>query len=168
MRFDFQMRGVVERRSMGTNAKGELFYNVVYLSDEVVSQLPRKGPRLRIKGVFEDHPIELGIQPGKLDPPFIIVSKSLLEQSGALLGDTVKLRFSLVDPDVVAIPEELAAALEKNPSVKGLWQTLSAGKRRSWATYVDRAKRTTTRSAKAKEVVDRVRRGLVDPKDRWP
>ncbi|MEL6339347.1 MAG: YdeI/OmpD-associated family protein [Myxococcota bacterium] len=168
MKFKYTMRGVVERRSMGTNSKGELFYSVVFLTEKIVERLPNRGFRARIRGTFEAVPIELGIQPGKNDPPFIIVSKALLERSGALLGDTIELKFDMIDKDTVSVPEELQAALATNAAFRACWEAMSAGKRRTWSVYVDRARRRSTRLAKTKEVVDRVRRGLIDPRSPWP
>ncbi|MEM6733295.1 MAG: YdeI/OmpD-associated family protein, partial [Myxococcota bacterium] len=90
------------------------------------------------------------------------------EKTGALVGDRVTLRFNLVDASQVTVPPELEAALSKNRDAQKKWNALTPGKRRTWAVFVDRAKRRETRMSKAKEVVDRVLRGLVNPRDPWP
>ncbi|MEL6543478.1 MAG: YdeI/OmpD-associated family protein [Myxococcota bacterium] len=166
----YRMKGALERRAMHKpGAKRELFYVVLYLTDALEKKLTfgRNG-RLRIEGELEGHPIALALQPSPGKNHYLMVSKKLLESIGALVGDTVNLKFSLADPNHVDVPAELRRAIGTSKALQKKWDALTPGKQRTWAVYVDRVKRPETRLAKANEVADRVRRGLLNPRDPWP
>lgn len=169
-RFAFQCEGPLVRRAMHQpGAKRELFYVVLFLSDAVERRLTfGKNGRLRIEGELDGVPVKLALQPSPGENHYVMVGKTLLEKTGALLGDTVTLSFDIADPDEVDVPAELLAALRASPAVEKKWRALTPGKQRTWSVYVDRAKRAETREAKAREVVDRVKRNLLGQRDRWP
>lgn len=167
-KYSFKTQGTLVRRPMHKpGAKRELYYVVLYLSDALERKLTfGPGGRLRITGELEGEPVKLALQPSPGENHYVMVSKSLLERTGALLGDKVTLQFNLADPNEVDLPDALDALLKG--TARKTWESLTAGKRRTWTTYVDRAKRPETRAAKAREVVDRIRRNLLNPKDPWP
>lgn len=154
---------------MGRNKKGPLSYTVLYLSDDLERTLEfGRGSRLRIAGEMEGVPVALALLPAKGDNHYVMVSKDLMRRMDCDLGDVVTLRFDIADPDAVVVPLELTEALSVDEDALEQWVALTPGRQRTWAAYVDRAKLPETRRAKVDEVVDRMRRGLIDPRDRWP
>lgn len=165
----YLLRGELSRRQMGSPSSRTVNYTVLYLSDSLQKQLPfGRGARLRIVGTLEGVSVALALQPARGANHFMMVSKALLKKIDRDLGDTVVLRFDVDDPNRVEVPEELRDAIEEDEDAKATWERLTPGKKRTWATYVDRAKRPETRRDKTEEVVDRLRRELTDPNDRWP
>jgi hypothetical protein len=73
-------------------------------------------------------------------------------------GDPVAVELDLgADPDHVDVPEELAEALEADPQLQHLWESLTPGRRRTLAYPVDRAKRPETRRRRVEAVVAELR-----------
>ncbi|MEM7138998.1 MAG: YdeI/OmpD-associated family protein [Myxococcota bacterium] len=156
-------------RTMGKASSRSVTYTVLYLSDALRKRLPfGRGSRLRIEGDLEGVSVALAFQPARGANHFVMVSNDLLRRIDREVGDTVTLRFNVDDPNRVVVPQELRDALAEDEDARATWAELTPGRKRSWASYVERAKRQETRRDKTEEVVDRLRRGLVDPRDRWP
>ena len=163
------LRGTLAARSMGKGNARRVRYTVLYLSDELERSLDfASGSRLRIEGELEGEPVALAFVPAKGSNHYMMVSNKLLERIDRAVGDPVTLRFDVTDPDKVVVPPELQEGLDVDEDALAQWERLTPGRKRSWAAYVDRAKRPETRRANVEEVVDRMRRGLIDPRDRWP
>lgn len=148
--------GTLERRSMGFNKRGELFYNVIYVPSEVCAELPmKKYPRLRIEGEMHDMPFEGAMQPDK-GRWYLLVSAAFMKENGLSLGDDVEIRFNEGDQDYVDVPDELTAALRGNEAANAIWQTLTPGKKRSFATPIANAKTAPTRQKRALKAIAQI------------
>ena len=131
-------------------------YTVVFLAPDLISELPLKQyPRLRISGEIGNIPIEAAWQPVR-GRWFLMLSKQLMRDGGFSIGDTVEVRFLVVDQDAVDVPNELADLLATNASVRVAWDKLSAGKRRALAHRVSSAKTAPTRARRIAEIADAV------------
>lgn len=166
--FRYSTTGRIERRLIG-NGKKKLSYVVLYLSDELERSLCfGPGSRLRIEGVMGGQYVALAFVPAKDANHYLMISPELLSAMQLEVGDEVTLVFNPVEDALVDVPYELEEAIAADPEAQALWNGLTPGKQRTWSVYVDRAKRPATRRAKAEEVVDRVRRGLLGQRDPWP
>ncbi len=154
---------------MGNNAKGALLYHVVYLPEALRHQMGlKKTARYRIVGELEGQPIRLALNPAKGAAHFLIVAKGLMRDIAKSVGDAVCVRFRLDAPNHVEIPKMLREALNSHPEAAATWDTLSPGKQRSWSVFVSKAKRENTQRNRVQEVLERLERNALDPRQAWP
>lgn len=157
MSFDHAFEVEIVRHSMGTNAKGELHYTVVFAPSEVVAALPGGGP-LRVAGEVAEMPVEGALMPTD-GRRYLMVPRDLMRERGLKVGDTVEVRLSLSDPDAVDVPNDLRLALNAEAELAGAWDALTPGRRRGCAHRVASAKRSETRAKRVDEIVAALREG---------
>lgn len=165
MSFDHAFEAEIVRHPMGTNARGELFYTVVFVPPDIVADLPKGGP-IRIAGEVAETPVEGALMPtgGRR---YLMVPGTLLRERGILVGDEVEVRFSLSDPDAIDLPAELRLALRADRAVARVWGAMTVGRRRALAHRVGSAKRAETRQTRTARIVAALRDGR-DPLARSP
>ncbi|QDT10802.1 YdeI/OmpD-associated family protein [Planctomycetes bacterium K23_9] len=133
---------------------GKVQFSIVYVPKEILSQLDfAESKRLRIDGEIEGIRIEAALMPRK-GKWFLMVSKKLQRLCGVSLGDRVFISFDIADKDAITVPMELQYALEANDAAREVWDSLTAGKRRSFCYRVDSAKMVETRERRVEEVID--------------
>lgn len=82
------------------------------------------------------------------------VSAANRELTGASAGDTVEVDLELdSEPRVVAVPDDLAAALELEPKAKAFFATLNYSTQRRYVEPLAAAKTAETRSRRVAKVV---------------
>lgn len=145
--------------SVVTSYKHDKFcYSVIHLPPETVASLPGAGrTRLRAAATINGIDTKCAIMPGGDATMYIFASKDLQKRIGAGHGQAVRVRFTLEPTDAVAMPEELAAALQKDAEARSLWDALTPGKRRGFAFRVSSAKTSATRAKRVEEVLDSLR-----------
>ena len=163
---EFDFSGTIEQRNMGVNAKGTLYYNVVYLPEGLL-EIPSKKRGYRIRGVCHGQPLELALQPDSSRTHYLILSKSLLKKIRKTISDEITVTFRLVDPNIVEIPELLQRGLDRKPKANRVWNTLTAGKKRTWITFIKSAKTIPTQENRVMEVLGRLKDKNLDPKQKW-
>ncbi|MEM1442341.1 MAG: YdeI/OmpD-associated family protein [Verrucomicrobiota bacterium] len=147
--YEYQFRGTVSEYDFGTMA-----YRVVYLPKDLIQKLPLDNyPRLRIDAMIEDVPHHGAVQPSSKGP-YLLLSKRLLKDIGKSHGDPIEISFDIADQDAVDVPPELELALARTPHLQKKWDSLTPGKRRSFAFRVSKAKRPETKNARVEEVLD--------------
>ncbi|WP_425098854.1 YdeI/OmpD-associated family protein [Tropicibacter sp. S64] len=62
-------------------------------------------------------------------------------------------------PDDFDLPEELGEALEADPALAEAWDSLTPGRRRSWALRIGEAKKTETRAARVEKATPLILQG---------
>jgi len=78
--------------------------------------------------------------------------------TGRVAGDEVEVRLELDDaPRAVALPPDLAAALEKDPAASAAWEALSYSRKKEHATAVESAKKEETRVRRLEKVLEALR-----------
>ena len=78
--------------------------------------------------------------------------------TGRVAGDEVEVRLELDDaPRTVALPPDLAAALEKDPAASAAWEALSYSRKKEHATAVESAKKEETRVRRLEKVLEALR-----------
>ena len=163
MAFDHSFEATIVRHHMGTNAGGDLYYNVVFVPGEIVARLPGGGP-LRVRGELAEMPVEGALMPVRRRR-YLLVPAPLMRERGLAVGDAVEVRLSLADPDAVDVPDELRLALNAEDTLAEAWGALTVGRRRGLAHRVASAKRTETRAKRVDEIVAALREGR-DPTER--
>ena len=102
--------------------------------------------RVFVKGTFDGQPYRGTIQP--MGGQHIIgVSRELRQALGKAAGDTISVTMDLdTEERTVAVPDDLAAALKKNPSAQKYFGSLSYSHRKEYVGFVTEARRPDTRA----------------------
>lgn len=134
----------------------------VILSDEQVARLgggKRAAVLVTING--ETAPLRLAVMGGQ---NCIGLSKASRAQLGVEIGEAVTVTVALDEkPREVTLPPELQTAFAEDPALASAFETLAYTHRRTFATWVDEAKRPETRLRRAEEAVTMIREGRTRP-----
>jgi len=110
--------------------------------------------RVAVKGTVNGAPYRGSAMPSGDGSHFLVVNKTLQKQAGAGPGDTLSIT---MEPDTeertVELPEELQAALKKNPAARKAFEQMSYSHQREYADHVREAKKPETRQARAAKSV---------------
>ncbi len=137
---------------------GSFTHTIIVVPDKIISSLPIKG-RVRTKGMINKTPFALAIQHKKDGSRYFMVSGQLRREAKIGSGDPVKVRFWLVDPDRVDIPEELQAVLDQDVEALKRWKTFTPGLQRGLAHYVNAVKNVDSRIKRAMEIMEKAKYG---------
>jgi len=139
----------------GVGISRVIWYHVLMMPDSIAQELPlRTYPRLRVRGEIVDIPVAGAWIPTGDGRHYFIVSPAVRKGTGALLGDTLDMRFVVDDQDRVDVPAPLTDALSKRPEMQAVWQGLTPGRRRGLAHKVAQAKTDLTVQRRIQEVMD--------------
>jgi Bacteriocin-protection, YdeI or OmpD-Associated/Domain of unknown function (DUF1905) len=164
MFFAYTYEGALEPRPLG-NAT----LCVVYLDRQCASKHGVEiGSRQRVAGEIDDVPFDLAWQPTKEGTHFLMVSPALRKQIGKSFGETISIRFNLVDEARTVIADELALALRANSHAKAIWESFSPGKQRSLNQLVASAKQSSTRASRAEKLLEQLVVGIDPMKKKAP
>mgnify|MGYP001799350341 CR=1 FL=1 len=138
--------GVIEPMEWGKNT-----YTVLRIPDDVMASFP-SGTR-RVEGEFGDFPINLALTKAPaIDGIFVYTGKAFLSDSGLVVGETFEARIRPVDPNLVEMPDDVAAALHAAGRTAD-WNNLSPGNRRGRLHTVQTAKRADTRARRISTLI---------------
>ena len=159
-------RNKIEYKDMGTNAQGILVHTVIRLPKRMVREMGLKPTeRCRIKGTLDGrHDISCALNPDPESTQYMIISKKLLKTLKKDVGDEVEVEFQRQSANSVDVPDDLQRKLNSKAALLRKWNALTAGKQRTWAVYVDKAKLQGTRSKRIHEIMIRLQTGNLDPK----
>lgn len=130
---------------------------VVEIPEEIISKLP-KG-RVRVEGTLNDVPFNLGVQFKKTGARYLSVSQALRKTAKIKPGDKVNVKFQLVDPDKLELPEEMEAVLAQDEAGAKLWNKLTVGLQRSLVHYINSTKNVDLRIERALYLMNKVKSG---------
>lgn len=139
--------------------EGNYVEHAIFLPSELVAQLPAK--RLRVKGNINGVVFALAIQYRKNGDRFFMINKRLVKEAFLKLGSKAEVKFTLVDLDLVEVPEELAVVLEQDDQANKVWCTFPNGLRRSLIHYVTSAKSIDVRIKRSLELMEKAKLGLL-------
>lgn len=146
--------GRIERHALGT-----MVYTVVFLPDALVAELPFDGnSRLRMSGEINDAPVSGAWQPVR-GRWYLMLNKSTLRAINAGVGDEVEVRFRIEDQDTVDAPDDLLAAIARDPAASRTWAAMTAGQRRGSSHMVTSAKTPETRRKRIAVVLEALAAG---------
>jgi hypothetical protein len=133
--------------------------SMIYLPEKIIRQLPPG--RVRVKGTLNGVPFGLAVQHLKDGSRYFSVSAPLRKAARLRIGDTAQVKFKIVDPDLVDIPEELEAVLSEDDLAKKAWDDLTAGYQRSLIHYVTSVKNVDSRIKRSIDSLNRAKAGLL-------
>ncbi len=132
-------------------AWGKNTFTIVHLPDAAVAALPA-GTK-RIEGEFGDFPVNLALTKAPvINGVFVYTGKSFLRESGLEPGEVFEARIRPADPNVVEMPEDVAAAL-RAAGRSADWAALTPGQQRSKLHLVNSAKRADTRTKRIAKLI---------------
>ena len=137
---------------------GSFTHTIIVVPDKIINSLPVKG-RVRTKGTINKTPFALAIQHKKDGTRYLMVSGQLRREAKIGSGDPVKVKFWLVDPDKVDVPEELLAVLDQDPEAMKKWKSFTPGLQRGLAHYVNGVKNMDSRIKRALEIMEKAKFG---------
>jgi bacteriocin resistance YdeI/OmpD-like protein/uncharacterized protein DUF1905 len=92
--------------------------------------------------------------------PMIQVSAEVREAAGVAAGDTLEVEIELdTAPREVTVPEELAAALRKDPAAAKRFESLSYSRRKAYADSIAGAKTEETRTRRLERTLGELHAG---------
>ena len=144
--------------------EGNYVEHGIFLPADLIEKLPKK--LLRAKGTINDFPFALAIQYRKNGMRFIMTSKALVKAANLRVGLLASVTFTLVDADVIEMPEELEAVLAQDEHAKEIWDTFTLGRKRGLAYYVNSAKSIDSRIKRALEIVEKAKAGVLTAQQR--
>ena len=129
-----------------TGSGKSLTYQVLYLPPALERELTfGRGNKLRFVGELEGVPLQGAWQSAPGKGHYAMLSPRLLSDAGRKVGDEVTLAFNVVSDDVVVVPDDLAAALARQPQLDKKWQALTPGLRRGQLVPLEQARTPATR-----------------------
>lgn len=131
---------------------------IIVVPDKIIKSLPAEG-RVRTKGTFNNTPFALAIQFKKDGTRYFSFSAGLRKKARLGSGDPVKVRFWIVDPDLIDVPEELQAVLEQDLDAMKAWNSFTPGLQRGLAHYVNSVKNVDSRIKRAIEMMEKAKYG---------
>lgn len=132
---------------------GDAVYTVLPLSPDVMDAL---GHPKRVEGEINDHPVNLAPQKAPvIEDVFLWAGKSLLDRIGIAPGEPLEVRLRPADPDAVALPADVQAALFSAGRLAA-WEAMTPGKRRAALHDVTSAKRAETRARRLAALIERL------------
>lgn len=137
-RFD----GVIEVGAMGQQ---------VVLPDDVATEL---STGTRVVGDLDGHRFSRIVVGLGGNSRCLRFGRAWLRSAELSVGDVVAVHLAVdPDPDLVELPEELAALFDEDPLAEHLWEGLTPGRQRSLAHSIERGKRPETRQRRAAVIV---------------
>jgi hypothetical protein len=131
----------------------------IFLPGDIIRDLP-KG-RVRVEGTMNGAPFALAVLNMRDGSRFFSVSAHLRRAARIKLGDSVDVRFKVVDPDKVDVPEELEAVLAQDEDAMKAWEKLTIGYRRTLIHYVTSVKNVDSRIKRSIDLMERAKAGLL-------
>jgi hypothetical protein len=139
--------------------EGVLADAAIFLPKEIIKALP--DGRLRVKGTMNQTQFALGIQYKKDGGRFFVVSLVLRKAAQLKMGDNVDVKFKLVDPEKVDLPEELEEVLAQDDEGLKAWSKITPGLQRGIIHYITSTKNVDLRIKRSIQMVNRAKTGTL-------
>lgn len=129
---------------------------LLIIPQDIIESINAKG-RIRVEGTMNGAPFALAIQNLKTGEKYFSVSAALRRAAKIQLSVPVEVKFHLVDPDKLDIPEELTAVLEEDPEGKAIFDEMTTGMKRSLVHYITSVKNVDSRIKRALELIEKAK-----------
>ena len=148
-RYEFSFRGPIVEHDFGRMA-----YKAVFFPEDVLRVLPMKQyPRLRIDAEIGGLFTNCGLMAAK-QRRYILLSAAFMKQAALHCGQEIDVHFNIADQDAVEIPNDLEEAIDASVSTRAAWDSLTPGRRRSFAYRVAAVVNPTIREQRILEVLE--------------
>ncbi len=145
------------RTELDIQMLGAMKYHAIRVPKEVQSEIEfPTGTKQRFEGTVNGDPVSGALLPTGTGSYYIMVSASLRKRLKLQLGDPVDVAITIVDPNVVEVPEDILEALQEDDFNLFKWEVLTPGTKRGFLHEITSAKTPETRQARIRELVDRL------------
>lgn len=149
---EFGFKGVL------SSIEGALIPTVIYLPEAIVKKLPPG--RLRTKGTVNGIPFALAPQHKRDGSRYFAINASLRKAAHIKEGSKVEVKFKLIDPDAIEVPDELEAVLAQDDKARKAWDELTSGVQRNIIHHVTAVKNIDGRIKRCLEALEKAKLGL--------
>ena len=132
---------------------------IIIVPEDILKQIDLKKSRRtlgKINGVVE---FSLAIQNLKNGPKYFTINNDIRKKAKINIGSEVHIEFTIIDPDILFIPEELEICLEQDEVAKKIFESYTIGYRRSIIHYVSSAKSVDTRINRSVSLINKIKNG---------
>lgn len=145
------------RTELDIQMLGAMKYHAIRVPREVQSEIEfPTGTKQRFEGTVNGDPVSGALLPTGTGSYYIMVSAGLRKRLKLQLGDPVDVAITIVDPNVVEVPEDILEALQEDDFNLFKWEVLTPGTKRGFLHEITSAKSPETRQARIRELVDRL------------
>ena len=113
--------------------------------------------RLRVRGEINSFPFRTSLFPDPRGGFYLLVNRSMQQESGAHLGDTAEF---LLEPDLEAraaeLPDELSVLLDDEPGLRPWYDDLTEYTRREIGKWITSVKSDASRMKRAEQMAERL------------
>ena len=129
--------------------------------------LSEKTNRVKVIATFKNRSVTFhaALQRDKLGIIRVTFGQTLQKELGIFLNDYFKLQFFKDESKYgVDMPEEMEAVLSSDPEAQGIFESFTAGKKRSLIYTIKRYKNSQTKIDKSLILSENLKRGITDQK----
>ena len=127
-------------------------YCAVPVPAKITDALGTKGPVLVMAQVNKSEPFQVSLFPVGGGQHYIRIKASVRQETNTKTGDRIRVRFTVLDPAAVEIPEDLISAL-KAEGMTEAFKSLPPGKQNFVIRRIDDAVRPETREKRVQGAV---------------
>lgn len=133
-------------------------WTVIVIPFDVGATFGRKG-YVKVKGTVDGTPFAGTLMPLGEGKHCLPVKQELRDAIGKDAGEDVVVELA-VDDQPLAVPPELVAALDKNPSAQAFFVSLTEAGKRQYVQWINNAKQEKTRWSRIEKAVEKLASGL--------
>lgn len=116
-----------------------------------------KQGRVPVKATLNGHNFTSSLMPNGDGGHFIVLSKEIRDKAGVHVGDAVELTVALDSaPRTVETPQDMAAALKKNPKAEEFYDQLAYSHKKEYVVWINDAKREETRQGRIIKAIEKL------------
>jgi hypothetical protein len=116
-----------------------------------------KGVKPRFEGRLNGVSFSGALLPTGTGRYYAMVNEKLRRRLGLQLGCLVQVSITLVDPNIVNVPDDLMSVLESDQELLFKWEVLTAGTKRGILHQIESARTEQTRLSRISNLLDRRR-----------
>ena len=129
-------------------------WTFVRIPFSVADEFGVKG-QVPVKGAINGVPYENFLLPQGQGVHILVVKKEIRDRAGVAAGDVAEVTLEReTGPRQVAVPQELAEALQSRPGAQQVFEKLGYSHRKAYCDHVGQAKRAETRERRAAKCVE--------------
>jgi hypothetical protein len=137
---------------------GTYRYHAIKIPVETQNQIEFiKGVKHRFEGEINGRPFSGALMPTGTGRYYAMVNESIRKELDLQLGDSVLVTMTIIDPNLVSVPDDLQVLLDQDQNVKFKWDVLSAGTKRGILHQITSARTQATRTHRLDNLLIRLK-----------
>jgi len=126
----------------------------VVLPKQASAKLPRRG-RTTVEGSINGRTFTAMLEPDGRKSHWLRIDETLLERSGAAVGDVARFEISSVEREPEPkVPHDFLSALKASPEARATWEATTTVARIDWIHWIISAKQGKTRTKRVNDACE--------------